>query len=229
MAGLPAESAGAMLPAVDRTVAAWEFLPSVSIVAVRGIVLVQLDLAIMSVGRTDESRPAAKSRVENWFLAHAAELGHFLRRYIHTQQDVDDCVQETFLRVWRQEQQGTLKEEARGYLFTTALNVARDRYRRNQVRCANAHDVLNDELIDHKGPGAESTVHWRQGMARLETALAGLRPSTRTVFLLHHVERLTYAQIARKQGVTTRTVEREMARALSHCAVQLQQFLAEEP
>jgi DNA-directed RNA polymerase specialized sigma24 family protein len=56
-----------------------------------------------------------------------------------------------------------------------------------------------------------------------------LRPSTRTVFLLHHVERLTYAQIARKQGVTTRTVEREMARALSHCAVQMQQFLAEEP
>lgn len=189
----------------------------------------KLGLAIMSVGSTDERRPAAKSRVENWFLAHAGELGHFLRRYIHTQQDVDDCVQETFLRVWRQEQQGTLKEEARGYLFTTALNVARDRYRRNQVRCANAHDVLNDELIDHKGPGAEATAHWRQGMARLETALAGLRPSTRTVFLLHHVERLTYAQIARKQGVTTRTVEREMARALSHCAVQMQQFLAEEP
>ena len=49
--------------------------------------------------------------------------------------------------------------------------------------------------------------------------------STRIVFLLHHVERLTYPEIARRQGVTTRTVEREMARALTHCAERLQPFL----
>jgi RNA polymerase sigma-70 factor (ECF subfamily) len=64
-------------------------------------------------------------------------------------------------------------------------------------------------------------------MRQLEVALAGLRESTRAVFLLHHVERLTYPEIARRQGVTTRTVEREMARALTHCAGQLQPFLEE--
>ena len=67
-------------------------------------------------------RPRRPSRVEGWFASYYRELGQFLRRYIRTPQDVDDCLQETFLRVWRQEQQGTLKDDARGYLFTTALN-----------------------------------------------------------------------------------------------------------
>jgi RNA polymerase sigma-70 factor (ECF subfamily) len=175
--------------------------------------------------RSEPPNPVPRSRVENWFLAHSRELALFLRRYVHSQHDIDDCLQETFLRVWRQEQQGTVKDDARGYLFTTALNIARDRHRRNQVRCAGAHDVLNDELIHEDGTDAEASAHWRQGVHRLELALEGLRPSTRTVFLLHHVEQLTYPEIARRQGVTTRTVEREMARALSHCAERLQPFL----
>ena len=169
--------------------------------------------------------PRRPSRVEGWFASYYRELGQFLRRYIRTPQDVDDCLQETFLRVWRQEQQGTLKDDARGYLFTTALNVARDRHRRNQVRCAGAHDALDDELVDECEPDAEATAHWRHGIRQLEAALADLRASTRTVFLLHHVERMTYPEIARRQGVTTRTVEREMARALAHCAEHLQPFL----
>jgi RNA polymerase sigma-70 factor (ECF subfamily) len=186
---------------------------------------VKVDLAIMSAERSAAPRTARQSRVEGWFQAHYRELGQFLRRYIHTQHEVDDCLQETFLRVWRQEQQGTLKDDARGYLFTTALNIARDRHRRNLARCAGAHDSLSEELIDDSGTDAEAVAHWRHGMRELEIALAGLRHSTRTVFLLHHVERLSYPEIARRQGVTTRTVEREMARALSHCAGALQPFL----
>jgi RNA polymerase sigma factor (sigma-70 family) len=191
-----------------------------------GIARVKLDVAMMTTAeRPDESRPVRRSRVEDWFASHYRELGQFLRRYVHTPHEVDDCLQETFLRVWRQEQQGTLKDDARGYLFTTALNIARDRHRRNQVRCTGAHDSLSDELIDEAGPDAEATTHWRDGVRQLETALAGLRDSTRAVFLLHHVERLTYPEIARRQGVTTRTVEREMARALTYCAERLQPFL----
>jgi RNA polymerase sigma-70 factor (ECF subfamily) len=191
----------------------------------KGTDVVTLDLAIMAAERRDEPHPARQSRVEGWFQAHHRELGQFLRRYIHTQHEVDDCLQETFLRVWRQEQQGTLKDDARGYLFTTALNIARDRHRRNKVRRVGAHDELNDELIDDAAPDVEATAHWRHGLRQLETALEGLRASTRIVFLLHHVERLTYPEIAQRQGVTTRTVEREMARALSHCAKCLQPFL----
>ena len=195
----------------------------------RGIDLVKLDFAVMTPPGPAAPQPARRSRVEGWFLSHSRELGEFLPRYIHAQHDIDDCMQETFLRVWRQEQQGTLADEARGYLFTTALNIARDRHRRSRVRCVGAHDALSDEMIDENGSDVEAAIHWRQGLQQLEVALEGLRPSTRTIFLLHHIECLTYPEIARRQSVTTRTVEREMARALSHCAERLQPFLEGAP
>jgi|HubBroStandDraft_1064217.scaffolds.fasta_scaffold00762_13 RNA polymerase sigma factor (sigma-70 family) len=230
MAELSDGDRGKSEPEIDPGGRSWEvLLPSTFRPPPRVPDPVKLDLAVLTAERPTDPAQRPRSRVEGWFLSHSRELGHFLRRYISTPHEIDDCLQETFLRVWRQEQQGTLKEEARGYLFATALNIARDRHRRNQVRCAGAHDCLSDEMVDEAGQNAEAATHWRQGLRQLELALAGLRQSTRTVFLLHHVECLTYPEIARRQGITTRTVEREMARALSHCALRLQPFLEGSP
>lgn len=187
----------------------------------------KIDLTIILPSKpAPEDRPRP-SVVETWFLKHGHDLGRFLRRYVRNEHDVEECVQETFLKVWRQEQRGTLNGETHGYLFKTALNVARDRHRRNVVRRTDVHDVLNDDAIQSDAPDAESSVHWGQGLRQLEESLQGLKPSTRRVFLLHHVEQLTYPEIASRLGVTTRTIEREMARALTHCMEKIQPFLAD--
>lgn len=104
--------------------------------------------------------------------------------------------------------------------------MARDRHRRRMVRQADAHEPLDSEASLGDGQvDAASRLHWQQAVQRLEQSLAELRPSTRSVFLLHHLENLSYAEIAQRLGVTTRTVEREMARALSHCGERLRSFL----
>lgn len=170
-------------------------------------------------------RPRAPSIVEKWFTRYRAELGRFLRRHVRDDGDVEDCVQETFLRVWKQEERGVLNGDTQGLLFTTALNVARDRHRRRSVRRADEHDELADEVQVATDPGADTRAYWGQALRELESSLAELRPSTRSVFLLHHLEHLSYVEIAQRLGVTTRTVEREMARALTHCAVRVRPFL----
>lgn len=172
-------------------------------------------------------RPSRKTIVETWFDRYAQELGRFLRRHVRDEQDIEECIQETFLRVWRQEQRGALNGDTQGYLFNAAVNVARDRYRRETVRQGRAHDELIDDLRDDGAADAETVAHWSEGVRQLEESLAGLRPSTRQVFLLYHLENLTYPDIARRLAITTRTVEREMARALAHCAERVRPFLAE--
>ena len=184
------------------------------------------------VAAESAAQPAAAARrtiVETWFARHAKELGRFLRRYIRDERDIEDCVQETFLQVWRQEQRGGLNGDTQGYLFNAAINVARDRHRRDSARGGSQqHDSMQEELADERAADAETSAHWNEGLRRLEQALSGLRPSTRNVFLLYHLENLTYPDIARRLGVTTRTVEREMARALAHCAGPLRPYLTED-
>lgn len=149
--------------------------------------------------------------------AYQQELRRFLSQYMSNQADVDDCAQETLLNIWRQQQRGLLREETRGYVFITAMNVMRDFWRRNRVRRKKDHVELSVELAEMRSTSTGRRVAEREGIRLIEAQLDKLKPSTKAVFLLYHVENLTFQQIAVRLGMSVRTVEREMARALEFC------------
>ncbi len=164
---------------------------------------------------------ATAARFGLFFSRYDRELRRFLGNYLRDKDDVDDCVQESFLNLWRQEAKGALREDPRGYLFITARNVIRDFKRKMRVRHADNHLPLSEDVDGLRSVENESTLAHREGLRLIEAQLAHLRPSTRLVFLLHYVEMLPFDDIAKRLGVTTRTVEREMARALEHCRATL--------
>ena len=167
------------------------------------------------------SEDAQTARFGLFFSRYDRELRRFLGHYLSEKSDVDDCVQESFLNLWRQEAKGALREDPRGYLFTTARNVIRDFKRKMRVRHADGHVPLSEDLTGLRSQENETTLAHREGLRLVETHLSALRPSTRLVFLLHYVELLPFEDIAKRVGVSTRTVEREMARALEHCRAAL--------
>ena len=160
----------------------------------------------------DALRPGLK--MESSFMGYREDLRRFLRRRLSSDADVDDCVQDTFLRVWRRAVSGELRENIRGYIFTTALNIARDNHRRSAVRRSVDIDEVADNTEALRTTERESDFSWREGLHLVEGELAKLKPSTRRVFLMHHVDHLTVPEIAGRLGTSTRTVERELARAL---------------
>lgn len=151
------------------------------------------------------------------FLRYDRELRRFLSGYLRNKCDVDDCAQESFLNLWKQEARGTLHEDPRGYLFITARNVVRDFLRKGRARRSGQHVQLSEELDAVRYTETETTLRHREGLRLVEAQLETLRPSTRVVFLLHYVELLPFDVIAKRLNISTRTVEREMARALDHC------------
>lgn len=60
---------------------------------------------------------------------------------------------------------------------------------------------------------------------KLEVAFAKLPPFTRSVFLAHRLDDLSYAEIATITGVSVRRIEREIARAI----VAIDRALSDEP
>lgn len=162
------------------------------------------------------SEEAHAARMELLFTRHIRDLRRFLGYYLTNQNDIDDCVQETFLSVWRQEVRGALREDVRGYLFTTAKNVVRMLRRKNNARATQHHEPLSEDVDNVANIEAEAGLVFRESIRRIETELQHLQPATRKVFLLCHGEDLPYEKIAQRLGISVRTVEREMARALEH-------------
>lgn len=157
---------------------------------------------------------AHEAQFELLFARHEPELRRFLQRHLPDQTDVDDCAQETFLHVWRQESRGALHDNPKSYLFTIARNVVRDLWRRNRVRQRQNHVELTGNVDAVRHIQNDKSLAEREAVRLIETNLKYLKEPTRAVFLLFHVEQMTCDAIAARLRMPKRTVEREMARAL---------------
>ena len=148
-----------------------------------------------------------------------SRYAHWLRRVLSRRFGVsraDDLVQETYLRL-ASGQAGERIRQPRAYLMSVASNVARDQGRRQMAR-GGANAVSFDDLYE----GAEPSV----GSDQLETLLLkqvilALPELYRDVFVLSRFGGLTYEEIASHCGLSVKTVEWRMSKALALCAAQL--------
>ena len=148
-----------------------------------------------TIGR--EERDGAE-RLAALFDAHHRRLFLLACRMCRTREDARDCVQETFLRAARRPDAvplGSSSEEA--WLVRVLINICRDGWRRQAVRQAAPADPRPPD------PSPEAAVIAR---SRVQLALDRLPPRRRAILILHEIEGISIAEIARLTGVATVTV-----------------------
>lgn len=124
----------------------------------------------------------------------------------------EDVVQEVFLRVWEKKQELVGSKELRFYLFTAVRNnclTALEKSRKYSTTSLNDHDAVAEqkELFPEKQNGKTYD-------ELLAEALAQLPPKCREVFILSRMSKLTYQQIGDTLGISVKTVENQMGKAL---------------
>jgi RNA polymerase sigma-70 factor, ECF subfamily len=134
--------------------------------------------------------------------------------------DLDDLVQETYLRAWRA--LGGFRSESRfsTWLFRIAVNVART-WRRDRRPTAPLPEDAEHSLRVAPAPDDASL------LALYERALAGLPPDLRAVFVLHEAEGLSYRDVAETLGCPIGTVMSRLHRARSRLLEELRERLEE--
>ena len=168
------------------------------------------------------SKPASQ-RFQHIYDKYNDGLRRFLGAHLPSAADVEDCLQEAFLNLWRKEEKGVLREDVGGYLFTTALNVLRDFWRKNRTRQIKQHIALSRVPESERNTIIENdfNLRSREIIRLIEGELANMKPSTRAVFLLYHAEHFETAEIAQRLGISVRTAERELVRAVEHLQLAL--------
>lgn len=137
--------------------------------------------------------------------------GRLVRRY--GAQEAEDIGQETWLRLARY-QRGRDIRHPKALLLRIASNLVSDR----RVRQSREHRYSEEALRCERGQG-DLPHQTEDVMAR--QLLASLPEPLRDVFVLSRFAGLTNAQIGERLGISRRTVDWRMTRALAHCAAQL--------
>ena len=126
--------------------------------------------------------------------------------------EAEDLVQEAFLKFETYRQTSDVREPE-GFVVRTALNLAVDAGRR-KGRSPFSPRALDDYVLLDSSPRPDEVLQGRDRLRRLREGLEALKPRTRDMLLAQRLEGLSYAEIARREGVSVSAVEKQIARAV---------------
>jgi RNA polymerase sigma-70 factor (ECF subfamily) len=147
------------------------------------------------------------------------ELHGFLRRRLGPEA-ADDVVQETYVRLLQYPCLDAVRN-LRAFLFKTASNLMVDWVRQDQARAKNIQADVDLEILSIPTPDPEAVADGALQLARFRGALAELPVLCRHAFLLNRIDGLTHAEVAKRLGISKKTVERYILKAFDHCYARL--------
>jgi RNA polymerase sigma-70 factor (ECF subfamily) len=167
--------------------------------------------------------PLATGRMESapdqlavLFDCHHARLYRLARRLSRDADDARDLVQETFLRAAGARRLPDTAQEQEAWLVRVLVNLCRDRWRQIEVRrrlTPTFEATSPAAAANQEAALLARSVVWH--------ALETLPPRRRAVIVMHELEELSIAEIARLLGVASVTVRwhlsigrRELARLI---------------
>ena len=149
---------------------------------------------------------------EALFHAYHAPLCAFAYRYLEARDLAEEIVQEIFLFVWERRETWEVRTSVKSYLFTAVRNAALSYLRHERV--VRRREAETVERFDGPSAGADAEAAAAETLAAVQQAVSRLPERCRLVFTLHREQGLTYSEVAEVLGISPKTVETQMGRAL---------------
>ena len=159
---------------------------------------------------------ASTSALLSAFETHYAELIRYIARRTGSLEDARGLAHDTWLRI--AERQGATQDAApadpRAYLFTISHNLAMNHLRRDHWMAGYLADCGQaDAAAPAQAPDVADAAMYRQALAVVEQALAGLSPRVRDAYLACGLHGEKQSDTAARLGVSLNTVERDIGQA----------------
>ena len=156
----------------------------------------------------------------DWFLKqvfhHGPALHRYLRRFTSGAEDIEDLVQETYVRIYAIEDRDSVGSP-RALLFRIAHNLAVERARRRVARATDTMGEMTALDVDTSEAPPDEQIDSRRRFESFCAAVDRLPPLCRRVFVLRKVYKLSHTEIADVLGVSHSTIEKHVAKGLVRC------------
>lgn len=159
------------------------------------------------------------------FLTYVTSLHAYAFRYVRDADQAEEMVQAVFARLWEKGSLLKIDKSAQAFLYRCVRNECLNylaHSRQIQLHRTWLMQTVGDDL---PGEPAAQKAAMSELSKRLALALGKLPARCRTIFELSRYDNLTYAEIAQRLGLSVKTVEAQMGKALRILRHQLQDFL----
>lgn len=157
-----------------------------------------------------------QSPVSAAFVEHHAFLKRFVARYFSNRQDIEDVVQDAYLRAYAAE---TNREIAapKAYLFRIARNVALSKLTKKSRQVTDYLEEASSPAVMDTAPSADQELAAQELLGLYCQAIATLSEKCREVFLLRKVYGLSHKEIASRMSLSVSSVEKYLRQGILVC------------
>jgi RNA polymerase sigma-70 factor (ECF subfamily) len=153
-----------------------------------------------------------KPGFEELFRSFFPGLVLFARKYVPDQDTATEIVHNVFLNLWEKRENIDTSSSMKSYLFTSVYNRCLNHIR-DQKKFDKDESHLQ-RLDSHEFADGTDHLEEQELEQRIFDALQALPVKCREVFTLNRFEGLKYTEISEKLGISVKTVEAQISKAL---------------
>ncbi len=140
------------------------------------------------------------------------QLISFLRGYMSDEENIQEIVQDVFVKLWENREKINSEESLLNYIYTIAKNHVVDVLRKHRLKLVEFDHIIENELENSNI--TSETIENKELEEIINKGINQLSDRKKEVFQLHRFEKLTYPEISKKLNISISAVEKNISSAL---------------
>jgi RNA polymerase sigma-70 factor, ECF subfamily len=160
---------------------------------------------------------------ERLFRKYYASLCRYADGLLHDTDEAEEIVQQVFVGFWEKREDIVITQSLKSYLYRAVHNHCLNRIKHLKIRETHQSYVAHYEADSYEA--VAEVVHKNELEVRIYEAIGRLPVQCQRVFKMSRFEELKYQEIADQLGISIKTVENHIGKALKILRVELIEFL----
>jgi RNA polymerase sigma-70 factor (ECF subfamily) len=162
-------------------------------------------------------------RFEEVFKTHFKALHAYACTLLRDELLAEEMVQQVFFKIWEKKEFLNIQASATAYLYKSVYHECLNYLKHQKVKAA--YQQYSATMGEAATGGAAQKIQLSELQHHLNKALNELPEQCRTIFQMSRYEELKYQEIADRLGLSVKTIENQMGKALRLLREKLRDFL----
>ena len=173
-----------------------------------------------------------ESALRELYETHYEMIYRLAYRYVKSQPDAEDILQETFIKAFKaiQKFDFNISSNFSAWIYQICVRCSYDYYRKRKKRKSDQTASLSEMYTEPEAQNSspENMAISNQTLQHVKNAMDVLSPKQRIIFDLRHLQHNALKEIAERMQVSPSTVKKQLERAVAKLRIQLEPLWREK-
>ena len=157
------------------------------------------------------------------FNEHYSRMVSYAFNFLKEQEASEEIVQEVFYQLWIKRDETEIKTAISSYLYRAVRNRCINLIKHLEIR--ENYKQYNSQEIEKADAEFTDSLTVNELDSKIRRAIDNMPIQRKKIFLMSRYDEMTYKEIAVKMGLSKKTIENQMGKALQYLRDELKDYL----